>query len=118
MASVTLSLVVLKTRQVNALRDFYGSLGIELAQEQHGKGPVHFAGRVGKVVLEIYPLPEGGTAADGATRLGFTVERLAEIIQALQALGTPVVTEPQNTEWGLRVVVRDPDGRAVELYQQ
>jgi hypothetical protein len=115
---VTLSLVVLKTRQVNGLREFYGSLGIELTQEQHGKGPVHLAGRVGGVVLEIYPLPEDGTTADGTTRLGFTVAQLAEVVQALQALGSPVVTEPRQTEWGLQAVVRDPDGRAVDLYQQ
>ena len=37
---------------------FYGSLGIEFTEEQHGTGPVHFAGRVGEVALEVYPLPE------------------------------------------------------------
>jgi hypothetical protein len=109
MGNVTLSLVVLKTRQTEALRKFYGSLGIELAEEQHGKGPVHYAGRIGGVVLEVYPLPEDGTPADATTRLGFTVSRVAEVVQALQALGTPVVTEPQATKWGFR---------AVELYQQ
>jgi lactoylglutathione lyase len=115
--NVTLSLVVLKTRQVDALRRFYGSLGIELAQEQHGKGPVHFAGQVGDVVLEVYPLPDG-TPVDATTRLGFVVARLAEVVEALSALSTPVVTEPQTTEWGFRAVVRDPDGRAVELYER
>jgi lactoylglutathione lyase len=118
MGNVTLSLVVLKTRQIDALRSFYGSLGIEMAQEQHGKGPVHFAGQVGDVVLEVYPLPEDGPPADGTTRLGFGVARLAEVVQALQVLGAPVVTEPQATPWGFRAVVRDPDGRAVELYQR
>ena len=118
MGNVMLSLVVLKTRQVDALRKFYGSLGIELAEEQHGKGPVHFAGQVGDVVLEVYPLPDDGTPADASTRLGFTVARLAEVVEALKALDTPVVTEPQATQWGLRAVVRDPDGRAVELYQR
>ncbi|MCC7420216.1 MAG: VOC family protein [Planctomycetaceae bacterium] len=113
-----LSLAVLKTRQVNALRKFYGSLGIEFAEEQHGKGPVHFAGQVGSVVLEVYPLPDDGTPADSSTRLGFTVARLAEVVEALKALDTPVVTEPQATQWGLRALVRDPDGRAVELYQR
>lgn len=118
MGNVMLSLVVLKTRQVEALRKFYGSLGIELAQEQHGKGPVHFAGRVGDVVLEVYPLPDDGTPADVSTRLGFTVARLAEVVEALKAFDTQIVTEPQATQWGLRAVVRDPDGRAVELYQR
>jgi hypothetical protein len=90
---------------------------VELSEEQHGQGPVHYAGRVGDLVLEIYPLPENDSPADTTTRLGFTVEKVIEAIAALQALGTPVVTEPRATTWGLRAVVRDPDGRVVELYQ-
>ncbi len=118
MENVMLSLVVLKTRQVEALRRFYGTLGIELAEERHGKGPVHFAGQVGDVVLEVYPLPDDGTLADTSTRLGFSVARLVEVVLALKALDTPIVTDPQASQWGLRAVVRDPDGRAVELYQR
>jgi lactoylglutathione lyase len=118
MGNVKFSLVVLKTRQVESLRRFYGSLGIEFAEEQHGTGPVHFAGRVGDVVLELYPLPEGNTSADSTTRLGFTVEKLDDVVQTLQTVKALVVTEPQMTTWGFRAVVRDPDGRAVELYQR
>lgn len=117
MGNVMFSLVVLKTQRVVAMQKFYSALGIELVEEQHGKGPVHFAGRVGDVVLEIYPLP-GDTSADASTRLGFTVARLADTIKALKTIDTPVVTEPQATQWGIRAVVRDPDGRAVELYQR
>jgi hypothetical protein len=118
MGNVTLSLVVLKTRQVEGLRRFYGALGIELAEERHGKGPAHYAGRVGDVVLEVYPLPKDGPSADATTRLGFIVAKVAEVVQAFRALGAPVVTEPQATQWGFRAVVRDPDGRAVELYER
>jgi hypothetical protein len=118
MGTVTLSLLVLKTQQVDSLRLFYHSLGIELAEEQHGKGPVHFAGRIGDVVIEVYPLPEDGTPPDATTRLGFTVAKVDEVVQALQALGTLVVSEAQATKWGFRAEVRDPDGRAVELYQR
>jgi hypothetical protein len=118
MGNATLSLVVLKTRQVDKLRRFYNSLGIELTEEQHGKGPVHFAGHIGDVVLELYPLPEDDSPVDATTRLGFTIARVDVVVQALQALGTPFVTEPQVTKWGFRAVVRDPDGRAIELYQR
>ena len=117
-ASVSLSLLVLKTRQVESLRRFYSVLGVELAEEQHGKGPVHYAGRVGDVVLEVYPLPEDDTPVEVTTRLGFTVEKLIEIVEALPALGVTVVAQPQATDWGYRSVVLDPDGRAVELYQR
>jgi hypothetical protein len=118
MGKVALSLVVLKTRQVDRLRRFYGALGIEFFEEQHGKGPIHYAGRVGDVVLEVYPLREDDAPAGATTRLGFAVEQMAGVVQALQALDAPVLTEPQVTPWGLRAVVRDPDGRAVELHQR
>jgi hypothetical protein len=42
----------------------------------------------------------------------------ALVVQALKAVGTLLSTEPQATQWGVRAVVRDPDGRAVELYQR
>ena len=115
MADVSLTLLVLKTRRVEELRRFYEALGIALAQEQHGKGPVHFAGRVGHVVIEVYPLPEDGGPADASTRLGFAVEDVAGVVQALQGIGTQVVTPPGQTAWGLQAVVKDPDGRSVEL---
>ena len=115
MADVSLKLVVLRTPQVDRLRAFYQALGVELAEERHGNGPLHFTGKVGGVVLEVYPLP-GGTA-DTTTRLGFAVQRLATVVQALQDAGGVVTGGPQQSAWGLRAVVRDPDGRAVELYE-
>ena len=118
MADVSLTLLVLRTRQVKQLRLFYRTLGIELAEEQHGKGPVHFAGWAGDVVIEVYPLPDDGSLVDSATRLGFAVENLAEVVQMLQGIGTKIVTESKETVWGLQTVVRDPDGRAVELTQR
>jgi lactoylglutathione lyase len=117
MAGVLLRLLVLKTRQLDALRAFYGALGIELVEEKHGQGPIHYAGRLGDVVLEVYPLPEAHSA-DATTRLGFAVERLTEVVDTLQTLGAVIVTQPQETAWGRRALVRDPDGRAIELYQR
>lgn len=118
MANASLSLLVLKTRQVAALRKMYGAIGIPLVEERHGKGPVHCAGRIGDLTFEIYPLPEDDTAVDSATRLGFVVESLFEVIKALEVLATPVIARPSGTERGLRAIVRDPDGRTVELHQR
>jgi hypothetical protein len=40
MAGASLRLLVLKTRQVDRLRNFYQALGVELAEEKHGSlGP-------------------------------------------------------------------------------
>jgi lactoylglutathione lyase len=117
MAAVSLTLLVLKTRHVEQMQRFYQTIGINFAEEQHGKGPVHLAGRVGGVVIEIYPLPDDGTPVDASTRLGFAVENLAEVVQALAGIDTKIVTLPRETAWGLQGVVKDPDGRSVELTQ-
>ncbi len=44
MADVSLTLLVLKNRQVDRVRTFYEALGIDFIEEQHGKGPRHHAG--------------------------------------------------------------------------
>lgn len=53
MGNLSLSLLVLKTRQFEKMRAFYEALRIDLAEGQHGKGPIHYAGTVGQVVLEV-----------------------------------------------------------------
>jgi predicted enzyme related to lactoylglutathione lyase len=117
MTAVKLSLLVLKTRQLDRLKAFYAALGIAVTEERHGGGPTHHAGRVGDVVLELYPLPEDAGPADATTRLGFVVPDLDAAVHALEAAGGTVAARPRTTDWGYRAVVRDPDGRAVELVQ-
>ncbi|QLQ33687.1 MAG: hypothetical protein HZT40_21085 [Candidatus Thiothrix singaporensis] len=38
-----LNLLVLRCRDINASRIFYGQLGMQFVQEQHGSGSVHYA---------------------------------------------------------------------------
>jgi lactoylglutathione lyase len=111
-----LSLVVLKTRQVEQVVEFYRQLGIEFDAEQHGKGPVHFAARLGELVLEVYPL-DAKQAVDTTTRLGFSVSNVAELVTRLETAGIAVVSPVKESAWGRRAVVRDPDGRAIELLE-
>ena len=118
MADVALTLLVLKTRQIEQVRRFYQILGIHFAEEQHGRGPVHFAGRVGDVVIEVYPLPDDGSPVDSSTRLVFAVEKVADTMQSLEASGMKVVTPPKETAWGFQAVVKVPDGRSVELTER
>jgi predicted enzyme related to lactoylglutathione lyase len=117
MPSVTLNLLVLKTRQLNRLRGFYAALGLDFAEEKHGDGPTHHAARLDDLVLELYPLPSEATAADSTTRLGFQVADLDALLRTLESAGASVVGRPQRSAWGYRAVVRDPDGRVVELTQ-
>ena len=112
--AVRLSLLVLKAHDVERLTQFYGQLGIEFEAEQHGKGPVHFAAKLSGVVLEIYPLDQQ-QKVDTTTRVGFAVPELRELCARLNAAGIPIASPPKESPWGWRAVVRDPDGRSVEL---
>jgi lactoylglutathione lyase len=114
MPSVSLSLVVLKTHQLETVRLFYETIGIDFAEEQQGSGPVHYLGTLGESVLEIYPLQEG--EADSTTRLGFTVEDLGYVLESLRRRELLPLKKAKQTEWGLRAVVKDPDGRSIEFY--
>jgi catechol 2,3-dioxygenase-like lactoylglutathione lyase family enzyme len=118
MAGVGLNLIVLKTAALDRLRDFYAALGIQFVQEQHAGDPLHYSAQLGSVVLELYPLPPGAGQPDATTRLGFTVPDLEAVLRSLPAAGSAVASEAKEMAWGKRAVVRDPDGRAVELYQQ
>lgn len=111
----SLSLLVLKTPRPQVLCRFYAALGIVLTEEQHGGGPVHHSGQAGGVLLEIYPSGDPESVADAKTPLGFLVEELEVVVGNLVTAGGSLVRAPHQSEWGYRAVVRDPDGRAVEL---
>jgi catechol 2,3-dioxygenase-like lactoylglutathione lyase family enzyme len=120
MTSPSLALIVLRCRDLQASRAFYTALGVSLAEEQHGSGPVHYAAELGDAVFELYPGKPGAAperTAAGATLLGFRVDDLDGALAAVRASGAPVVSAPAETPWGRRAVVLDPDGRAVELKQ-
>ncbi|MCA9042110.1 MAG: hypothetical protein KDA65_17290 [Planctomycetaceae bacterium] len=117
MPGVSLSLLVLKTRQLDELRKFYSLIGIQFGEEQHGTGPVHFAGEVASTVLELYPLADDARP-DSSTRLGFSVSNLDHVLKELTENDFCSHPKTRRTEWGYHAVVKDPDGRSVELCQR
>ncbi len=112
----TLSRVVLKTHKFEELQDFYECLGFDFEEKQIGKGPLFYSAEAGEAVLEIHPLPEGAKA-DGTTRLGFTVPDVVVCCNAARNSNWRVENKPNTGPGGLRALLRDPDGRAVELLQ-
>ncbi len=107
-----LNLLVLRTPKLEDLNRFYSALGARFEIERHGNGPEHYVTTLGDdLVLELYPALDG-TPPDAGLRLGLTVENIEESLRALGETATP-----RQTQWGLRALVRDPDGRAVELLQ-
>ena len=113
-----LGLLVMRAADLEQTARFYRALGFEFVGEQHGNGPLHYACELNGTVIEIYP-GKPGTAPDrrsgGATLLGFQVDSLEVTLKAIAEIGAPVLTAPQESPWGRRTVVQDPDGRAIEL---
>jgi catechol 2,3-dioxygenase-like lactoylglutathione lyase family enzyme len=110
----SLNLLVLRCRDVEASRTFYETFGLRFTKHAHGTGPEHYAHEDDRGVLELYPATS--PASGDLTGLGFAVGSLEEtarlLTTALHAPG-PIRDNP----WGRSFVVRDPDGRRVEVTQ-
>ncbi len=114
MAEVEFNLIVIRATQIDRAAHFYTQLGLDFERHRHGKGVEHLTCTVGNVIFEIYP-STGLTDSTVATRIGFRVATLAQIIPALQQAGGTIVTPVHDSPWGKRVVMADPDGHRVEL---
>ena len=118
MSSISIALIVLKTNDVEQLKDFYTQLGLDFEKHQHGKGVEHYAARVGKIVFEIYPLPKSQLIPDKSLRIGFHIENLEARLAFLAKENIKIVASPKRYEWGITAVIEDTDGRKVELTQE
>src|SRR5436190_18636714 len=115
MAFPLLKLLVLRTHRLEELMKFYESLGVEFVKEKHAQGPAHYAGPIGSAVLELYPLPKAAPDPDKSVRLGFVVRNLGTIANELGSAGIRIGPSERNAP---AVVIKDPDGRVVELTQE
>jgi lactoylglutathione lyase len=111
--------LVLYAADVDKTAEFYRAIGLDLEHEDHGEGPVHFAMELGGVHFAIYPTEQSGQAparrAAGSSFPGFYVAGLDEVTGSLRRIGARVLTEHEQMPWGCRIVVEDPDGRAIEV---
>lgn len=80
---------------------------------------MHAAAGLGRVHFALHPATGPGRAPErrsaGDSFPGVFVDSLDDALREVAALGAPILTEHEVTPWGCRVVVQDPDGRAVEL---
>ena len=113
-----INLLVIRTHQPDTLVKFYELLGIIFNYHQHGNGPFHYAAEMNGFVFEIYPLLKNQQEANNSLRLGFTVAHLDELVLTLKEYGVEILKEPMEMEWGYVSVVKDFDGRKIELKQQ
>jgi lactoylglutathione lyase len=114
--------LVLYSGDPAATAGFYRAVGLDLVDEHHGEGPVHFATELGPVHFAIYPAQAPGRAGDrrsgGSVFPGFFVASLDAAAQAVARAGAPVLTGHEQVPWGCRIVAQDPDGRPVEINQR
>ncbi len=111
----TPNLVVLRCRDLERSRAFYQLLGLTFASHAHGKGPTHYANETPDFLLELYPAPTPDYTDQ--TALGFAVDDLSSLHAQLTSAGLAPGAIVHNP-WGTTFVIRDPDGRRVELKQR
>jgi predicted enzyme related to lactoylglutathione lyase len=118
MPDVFLSSLVLRTNRLEACARFYQGLGLIFTRERHGTGPSHYACRSGEVLIEFYPDNSEEASIGAGIMIGFQVGDLANVLRSLESAAGRLVKPPENTRWGRRAVVLDPDGRKVEIYEK
>ena len=110
-----INLIVVRTDKPKELSEFYEQIGLNFEYHQHGKGTWHYSTEIGETVFEIYPLMKNQESPDKSLRLGFTIENLDETILNLKKRNVEIVREPKESEWGYFAIVKDLDGRKIEL---
>ena len=112
----SLNLLVLRSPDIERARLFYEVLGMTFIRHAHGAGPEHYAHQDERGVFEIYPAKqaEGGGGGGDKTGLGFAVADLADMREKLAAYQPQPISDGEG---GRTFVVRDPDGRRVEVKQ-
>lgn len=111
-----LNLVVLYSQDIQRSKAFYEALGLQFIKERHGQGSEHYACELNNTVLEIYPATAERPAST-CIRLGFSVSSLDRVAERLTTLAGRLLFRPDESAWGKRAVVQDPDGHRVELLE-
>lgn len=115
---MTLNLLVIKTPNPDVLAAFHSHLGLQFEYHCHGNGPMHYSADIDRVTFEIYPLLKSQNKVDSSVRLGFKVEALDKLLELLRMEKINILQEPKYAEWGYFAVIKDPDGRKIELTQE
>lgn len=114
---MSINLIVIRSNQIKSLANFYELLGIQFEYHKHGNGVYHYAAIVNETVFEIYPLLKNQEKADKSLRLGFEVDELDCLIKKLQINSIQIQQYPTLSEFGYIAIIKDLDGRKIELKQ-
>ena len=108
------NLLVIRSPDIDRAVTFYQQLGMLFDRHAHGNGPAHYASEIRGFVFEIYPQRNADDVTTN-TRIGFKVDDIDGVTDLLRELDATIVTEPTDTRWGRRAVVKDFDGHTIEL---
>jgi catechol 2,3-dioxygenase-like lactoylglutathione lyase family enzyme len=112
-SSPGLSLLVIRSANIDRARSFYGLLGLDFVEERHGQGPRHHAARLpGGTVFEIYPCIAAGHSP-GGVRVGLETADPVACVERLTEAGLLPAHATRRGDG--TVIVVDPDGNRVEL---
>ena len=110
-----INLLVIKTQNLENLKNQYEKIGFEFNYHQHGNGPFHYASEKSGFVFEIYPLTKSMKEADKSIRLGFEVENLELTMKNIKNTDWKILSDINITKWGKIAIIQDSDGRKIEL---
>lgn len=113
-----INLIVIRTKNIDQLANFYQKLSISFDYHRHVKGPFHYSAELGGTIFEIYPFLKNQVKPNHSLRLGFEVEKLDELIIALQKDKVEILKTPTLSEFGYYAVIKDIDGRKIELTEK
>ena len=105
-----LNLLVLRSRNIEAAKEFYEKLGFNFTREKHGNGPEHYSTTDPGFVFEIYP--NKIESEFEAVRIGFDLTNVTEV--------TRIIVPVSKREEGSQTIyiIQDPDGHKIEIKQK
>ncbi len=120
MPKLNVALIVIKTRDLELVKRFYGYLGFNFQEIVDGKGrrDYHYASIGSEFILELRPLEPYSALLVSHVRLGFFVENIHAVVGRMHLKGIELAEPLQATEQGSwHAIVQDPDGRHIELFE-
>ncbi|MNC50719.1 Glyoxalase-like domain protein [compost metagenome] len=81
-------------------------------------GAVIKAGEGNEMVFSLFSGEDSYFPAEQQVMLNFQVHHLDEVLKHFKHIGVPLAKEPESSEYGKFVWIKDPDGRLIELWEK
>ena len=115
MSSTSVSLLVIRSVDIERAHEFYAALGLQFEKHSHPPCGEHYSTIGGDFVFEICRLTTGLPTT--STFIGLIVDSIDDAIESARIHGGKVIQKPKQTEWGVSAIVSDPDGHKIMLTQ-